>query len=914
MKTIKAKIIVLILSITILLCGILGVMNVLLNTQTADAVLEKNMLEIAKVASVRIQKELEITKQVAIELGRISQLSDPEVPVETKDMIIKGVIKNNGYIGGNLVGLDGVSILDGADIYKDRDYFLAGKQGKPFISGPTVSRITGEYSVMIAAPVWKNGQDGGEVAAVVYLKPDVKMFSEIVSTIQVGETGGAYIIDKTGLVMAHTDESRVFKYNAHELSKEDKSLVNMAAIEADMMAGNIGFQSDTQNGATWVQAYAPIEGTDGWSMGVYAQKNEFMGSVNTASMLTVFISVASVVIGIVVSLLFAASVLRPVKVAAAHLTKMANGEALESLDEKKFQGEFRPIAQSYNAMRQTLELLLADTGMLADNAVKGNFDVRADAAQHKGQYRDIVDGINQTLSTVVDKVVWYEALLDAVPLPLSVTDMEMNWTFINKPVENMLGVKRKNMLGMQCSNWNANICNTEKCGIARLRSGNLQTFFEQQGMNFQVDTSYILNAKGEKIGHIEVVQDITARSRASIYLKEEVEKIACALSELSEGNLSLEYSVGEGDQYTKVERESLLAIGNSLGSAVSTLRGYIGQISGMLQGMAGGDFSMNEVEAFKGDFAGISDSLNVIIDSFNGIFAEINTSAEQVAAGTQQVSGGAQALSQGATEQASAIEQLTVSLNDIAEQTKKNAANANQASELTFNAKEEAVEGNARMNELQQAMKEINEASANISKIIKVIDDIAFQTNLLALNAAVEAARAGQHGKGFAVVAEEVRNLAQRSAKAANETTGMIEESINRVKAGTKIANETADALGRIVKGVEKATELVGGIARASSDQATAVAQVNTGVSQVSQVTQTNSATAEESAAASEELSSQAVMLKEMVGKFTLKGQTYVQASRPAGFIAAANPTQPQENRSAQKVKIVLNETEFGKY
>jgi methyl-accepting chemotaxis protein len=320
--------------------------------------------------------------------------------------------------------------------------------------------------------------------------------------------------------------------------------------------------------------------------------------------------------------------------------------------------------------------------------------------------------------------------------------------------------------------------------------------------------------------------------------------------------------------------------------------------------------------------------LSELVKSLNELITNISEASEQVASGAKQISDSSVALSQGATEQASAIEELTASLEEISSQTKQNATNASAANELAGNAKTNAVDGNAQMQEMLKAMDEINVSSSNIYKKIKVIDDIAFQTNILALNAAVEAARAGSAGKGFAVVAEEVKNLAQKSASAANETTSMIENSIKKVEDGTKIAKNTAEALDKIVKEVEKAANLVKDIAVASNEQAMGLEQINQGIIQVSQVVQSNSATSEESAAASEELSSQAELLRDLVGKFKLKkiSKTYNNEEISPELLKILE-NMKEKNKSAsyksedlakvepqKKKKIVLSDMEFGKY
>ncbi len=337
--------------------------------------------------------------------------------------------------------------------------------------------------------------------------------------------------------------------------------------------------------------------------------------------------------------------------------------------------------------------------------------------------------------------------------------------------------------------------------------------------------------------------------------------------------------------------------------------------------LAAGDFTFKAQGLIRAPLAKANKNLNQIL-------GQIYTASEQIAAGGSQISDSSQALSQGATEQASSLEEITSSMTEMASQTKMNAENATQANQVSGKAKEAADMGNEQMKQMVGAMAEINQASQNISKIIKVIDEIAFQTNLLALNAAVEAARAGQHGKGFAVVAEEVRNLAARSAKAAQETAELIEGSVVKTGNGAQIADQTARALGEIVNSITKVTDLVAEIAAASNEQAQGISQVNQGLSQIDQVTQQNTANAEESAAAAEELSGQAGQLRQMLSRFKFETLDRTEANNTSEAmektvaVSASEweklsvwPESPSAMASENARKaIVLDDSEFGKY
>ena len=317
-------------------------------------------------------------------------------------------------------------------------------------------------------------------------------------------------------------------------------------------------------------------------------------------------------------------------------------------------------------------------------------------------------------------------------------------------------------------------------------------------------------------------------------------------------------------EYSKTRDE----IGQCIAGASAFIR-HVTNISDELALIAKGDLT-SDVELLS-DMDKMGHSLRNMADSLNLMFGEINESTTQVSFGASQVAAGAQNLAQGAAEQASSIQELSGHIAMIAGQTRENAETAGKTANLADRIMANAEKGSLHMKELTSAVEEIEQASKEIGKIIKVIDEIAFQTNILALNAAVEASHAGALGKGFAVVAEEVRNLAIKSADAAKETETMIENTISKAERGARIAIETAESLADIVCGISESSRLVQGIAASSEGQSHGITQINASMDQVAQVVRQNSATAEESAAASEEMSAQSIMLKELISTFKCK-------------------------------------------
>lgn len=343
------------------------------------------------------------------------------------------------------------------------------------------------------------------------------------------------------------------------------------------------------------------------------------------------------------------------------------------------------------------------------------------------------------------------------------------------------------------------------------------------------------------------------------------------INALCEGKLGIEDQSKIPETVTK--NDELGILGTSMQHLMQTLKIIISDESYLLSQMAEGNFAVDSKyeKAYVGDFESLVSNLQYITQNLSRTLVRVSQTSNQVASGSQQMSEGAQGLAQGATEQASATEELSATISAMSSQVKQTAEHAQAASDVSTQTENVVKESNAYMQELIDAMGDIAQASEEINKIIKAIDDIAFQTNILALNATVEAARAGSAGKGFAVVADEVRKLAQQSAEAAQGTSNLIGRAISAVKNGKQKADQTAECLDSVVEKSVHVNELITQIAKASEEQAVSIEQITQAVVQIADVVQTNSATAEETATSSEELSAQAQTLHELVTQFRFK-------------------------------------------
>ncbi len=622
---------------TILICCIvLGVVTSVLSYISSISAISETINNTSDVAADYVAAALEKYIAVAYETGSIARLADPERAVEDKAAILNQRINDHDFDGGFLLDSSGIDVITGTDL-SDRDYFKEAMKGNTYVSTPAYSEVTKSVSYAVSAPLWEDGVPGTTpVGAVVYV-PNGEFLNDIMRSIKVGEGGTAFMIDANGITIADIDSTLVGVEDSIALGDTNPKLKDYSAICKKMVAGENGTGTYSYGGKTKVVAYSPIPDMNGWSIGVAAVRNEFLGMFFLSLVITVLIVVIFTVIGIRNGIRLGRNVVKPIKVVVERLELLAAGD------------------------------LHSDT-----------------------------------------------------PVP--------------------------------------------------------------------------------------------------------------------------------------EENDETATLMDSLAETIQDLKIVISEIDGHLAELSDGNFLINVNDDFKGDFAQISTSFRGIIDALSSAMRDIDGNAESV--------------QKGATDQASAIEELTATITDISEKIYVNAQNAEKARSIVSDMNDQIIVSNEHMKKNTEAMDKIRAASDKIAEIIGSIEEIADQTTLLALNASIEAARAGENGRGFAVVATQVGVLAEQSSEAARNTKDLIQNAIAAVEEGIQLANSTAESLLAVVDNARIVNDSMTEIAEASDNQALAAAQITEGINQIAGVVESNSATSQESAAASEELSSQADMLKELVGRF----------------------------------------------
>ncbi len=553
--------------------------------------------------------------------------------------------------------------------------------------------------------------------------------------------------------------------------------------------------------------------------------------IHKAQMVMLLGAIITLIIFSIFSILLARDIAVPIRKLKYVARELGNGELVETVEIKR-SDEIGELATAFNKMIEALR----NKFNLVNELANGNLDVHLDLASEHDVLGNAMINMKMNLKSLTRSI---REMYDA-----------------HKSGEYQAQLDEKKFQGVY-----RDVCHQVN-EITEFYVENmmemLQTLRDYANGNFKKEMRNFP-------GRLSVINKEVLQIKSNLeFLVEEVLRLT---REAQQGHLD---SRGDVHKFKGRYQEIIQGI-NQLITAMHT---PLKEAMEVFEKLAQGDFTVRITGTYQGETAQFKETLNHTLARIGNSLGQMSFAINQFIAGAQQVADSAQSVSQGATEQASSLEEIASSMTEIVSQTEQNSQYANKANSLSMEARNAAEDGNSLMKDLLEAIDEIEQSSEKISKIIKVIDEIAFQTNLLALNAAVEAARAGVHGKGFAVVAEEVRNLAQRSARAAKETTELIEGTVERVNNGTRIAQVTASSLKNIIQSISQVSDLVKEINTASQNQVTSINEINQALEQIDKITQNNAANAEESASAAEELFAQAQEIKKILNYFKIEHHT----------------------------------------
>jgi len=547
------------------------------------------------------------------------------------------------------------------------------------------------------------------------------------------------------------------------------------------------------------------------------------------------IAVAAALVSVFIALFLATLINKPLKRLTDMASDFVNGNVNINVDRSSItEDEIGHLTGDICRLVEIIRMLTDDLTVMASEHERGEIDFFPDAGKYTGAFREVMNGTNEMVRAhlaINRKAIECFSAIANGDFDADVEKQPGKEIFINEAIDGL----RENLTNVNDEIHDLALSAIDGQLSNRIDSGKYKggwAALMAEMNNLMESVIAPINEASEVMGHVS----------------------AGMFDIMMEGEYLGDFK----------------AIKDSINTTVTNIASYIDEISNVLGALAEDNLDQSIDREYVGKFSSIKEALTNIIVRFNSVISNIFSSSDQVAAGAKQISESSMDLASGASEQASSVEELNATIQNIDENTKRNTQNAREAEKLSAHSKRNASQGNEDMNRMLQSMEGIKESSGKIAQIIRVIEDIAFQTNLLALNAAVEAARAGVHGKGFSVVADEVRSLAAKTQVSAKETAELIEASIHKVNEGTGIADQTAETLKAIINDVTGVADIISAISKASEEQSLAIGQVLEGINEVTEVVQSNSATSEESASASQELASQSDVLREMVSGFRL--------------------------------------------
>ncbi len=711
-------------------------------------------------------------------------------------------------------------------------YFGAINSQKPHVTDPFYYDVGGTKTLLysIAIPILRNGKAVGVIGA------DVDLSSSIATMNESSILGDGYLftLSPSGYIATHRNPDVLLKkYDSLWISQFSNEIDNMFKnggnlsgrnVYSDVLDKDVLFSASSlaigKSDSRWIVFGVVPEST------VNASANNLILMVSFAG--TMFIIVVLLTVYLVITKKF-----KPLNMLVKTSESISRGQLSVNIDTSGTD-EFALLASSFSNVRDTFRMLIENINEVVVKAEDGDTDARIDEKAYEGEYAHAAESINELLE------INSEELLEILNGFEGLGNGDFKRTIKQFSGKKIIANQMFDAVKDSIASINADILRL----IDRAENGILS---EQ------------INAADYKGDWKRLAQNLNELMDS---VNAPIEDANHILEDLSKGEFDVTVNKGYKGSFAKMML--------SFESMVNTTRSYISEITETLDLVSHGDLSPEIKREFLGEYDSIKTSVNGIVHTLRKTISDIRISADSVLSGAKQISDSSAKLAEGANDQAASVESLSAALEIINQKIAESAENAQSAEEFSKLSKQSASKGTTEMSHMLKSMDDIKDASVNISKIMKVIDDIAFQTSILAINAAVEAARAGENGKGFAVVAQEVRTLAARSQTAAQETTVLIEDTMTKVNAGTKTAKLTSEALEEIVQNTGSVSKMIDEIYNKSLEQKEAISHITQNVSAIEGVVQTNSATSEESAAAAQELNSQSEVLAEMVSNFRL--------------------------------------------